>query len=176
LLVLMTVLALAVMAEPSGDDYRSEQSAPKSEAERERLVREIEATRHREALEQAARDAAARAEAARQAGLRAQRPLGARLTEARCTSCHTLEVVEKVTQGPIGWRWTVERMRWWHGAALAANEAGAISEHLSRSQAAGPWRRALEVGVAAVALMALPAVLFVPLVRRARRRSRRRSP
>jgi hypothetical protein len=47
----------------------------------------------------------------------------ARLLEARRTKCHTLEQVVAARHTPIGWWFTVARMRWWNGAAMTGEEA-----------------------------------------------------
>lgn len=167
----MAAWALAAVAELSGDEYRSDQAAPTTQAERQRLALELQQQREREALAQAEREAAARANADRQAALRAQRPPGERLTESRCTSCHSLAVVLQQPRGAVGWRWTIERMRWWHGAVMGRGEVTTIVRHLSAAQAAGPWRLALEWGVAGVVLGAVPVAALVWFLRHRDRRT-----
>lgn len=159
-MLMMAACSMATLAEPSGDDYRSGQVAPTTQAERQRLAKKMEQQRQREALALAEQESVARAEAERQAALRAQRSPGERLTESRCTPCHSLSVVILQPRGAVGWCWTIERMRWWHGAAIGRGEAAIIGRHLSAAQAVGPWRLALEWGVAAVVLGAVPAAVI----------------
>jgi len=158
------------MAEMSDDDYRS-QAAPPDAPTRQRLEAELEAARQSEAATAAQEVAARQAEQARRAALLAMRPPGERLLDERCSSCHTLGVLQGLKQGPLGWRWTVERMRWWHGARLQAGEASTITQHLLRTQPAGRGRVALESAAALGAALLLPAcgVLWHLSVRRRRR-------
>lgn len=157
LLALMAMLAFAAAAELSGDDYVPPAQAPATAAERRRIAEALEADRRREAAEAAAREAAAREAAARESERLARRPLGERLTESRCTACHAPAVVQARRQGPLGWRWTVERMRWWHGAPLAAGEAALIAHHLAATQGAGRARQIAEWGVVLGLAALLPA-------------------
>jgi mono/diheme cytochrome c family protein len=129
------LLAGAAFAEMSGDDYRST-ARPLDAAARRQLETQLQHAREREAREAAEREQAALAEAARRARAEAARPAGERLAHARCTGCHTLAVIEGNGRGLWGWRWTVERMRWWHGAKLTGGEAAELARWLH--QAHGP--------------------------------------
>jgi hypothetical protein len=155
--LLAAAFACASLAEPSGDDYRSAQPPPATAAERRRLAEQLEAERRREAHNEALRAAAAASEAARREAELAARPPGERLVEARCSGCHTLAVVDLASHGSLGWRLVIERMRWWHGAALAPGEAAQISAHLRASRPARAARIAIEFGLATAALLALVA-------------------
>lgn len=157
-----------VWAEMSGDDYRSGKALG-THAERERAAMELKAERRREAETAARREAEARARAEREAAAWARLPLGERLLRSRCTACHTLAVAESPRLGRIGWRLTVERMRWWHGAALGAGEAALISGHLHRTHPASTLR---EWGEAALAAMAGFAAFGLAFVWRRHRRRR----
>jgi hypothetical protein len=166
---------VSVPAEMTGDDYRS-QAAPPAASTRQRLEAELESARQREA-EQAARRAAERkAEQARLAAVQAARPPGERLLEARCTACHTLAVVDGRRQGALGWRWTVERMRWWHQARLGPGEAGTIVAQLGRSHGAGAWRALLEWALALLLALAAAAGPLAVARRRATRHAARVAP
>lgn len=132
LMVVCMVIVQAAHAEMSGDDYRSP-TVLSSPQERARVAEELEADRERMARE-AERQQEAYAkwlEVERQR--EQQRPLGERLIDARCTSCHALDVVSAQRMSGLGWRWTVERMRWWHGAALGEGEASVITQHLAQT-------------------------------------------
>jgi hypothetical protein len=143
-----------VAAEPSEDEYRSQQPAPTSQAERQRLQEALDAARLRAERERAEHEQAARAEQARQAAEWARQPLAVRLMQQRCTGCHGLQPIEALRQGPLGWRWTVERMRWWHGAPLQRAEAALLSQHLWQQQGAGRQRMWLELGAVMLTLLA----------------------
>ncbi|MDP3086135.1 MAG: hypothetical protein Q8N44_20905 [Rubrivivax sp.] len=149
-----------VWAEMSGDDYRSGKALG-TPAERERAAMELEAERRREAEIAARREADERAGMEREAAAWARLSLGERLLRSRCTACHTLAVAESPRLGRIGWRLTVERMRWWHGAALGAGEAALISGHLHRTYPASTLRERGEVALAAVAGLAVLGLAFV---------------
>ena len=149
-----------VWAEMSGDDYRSGKVLG-TPAERARAASELEAERRREAEIAARREADERARLEREAAALARLPLGERLLRSRCTACHTLTVTESPRLGRIGWRLTVERMRWWHGAALGAGEAALIAGHLHRTYPASTLRERGEVALAAVAAFAVFGLAFV---------------
>jgi hypothetical protein len=165
----LTLCAGLAGAEMGGDDYRS-LAAPPDAATRKRLDAELASERQREADRTARQEAARRAEEARRAALLAARPLGERLLDARCTACHTLGVLEGREHGALGWRWTVERMHWWHGAPLGPGEAAVIAEQLYRGRAATPWRAAAEMAALLGVLLAAPVSILI--LHRARRRRR----
>lgn len=170
---LALVLALApgpAPAELDAEAYETEAGAL-TEAERAamraRLAAEIAAE---QARAEEARLAAAR-EAARIEAERAARPLGERLLEARCLTCHDAGQIDRIAQGSLGWTATVLRMEWLNGARLDAGERGAIVAHLAarhpgRSRA--EWAAVIAAGVLA-ALVACGASLR----RRAKRAARR---
>lgn len=129
-----------VWAEMGDDEYRSSGSL-RTPAERARIERELEAARLREL--EAERQAAQRQTEER---LRLQqqlqrRPVGAQLLDQRCSSCHSAALVQQADRGELGWRWTVERMRWWHGAELQAGEATVLAAFLARTQGTDEARR-----------------------------------
>lgn len=171
--LLAATLACAAAAEPGADDYRSTQPAVPTAAERRRLAERLEAERRREAEREAARLTAAAAEAARREAEQAARPPGERLVEARCSACHAPAVLDLALRGRLGWRLTVERMRWWHGAPLEPGEAALISAHLALSRPAGGMRLALEAGLGAATLAAFVATAAWFAGHRGGRRRRR---
>ncbi|MFN3973089.1 MAG: hypothetical protein ACK4L4_17270 [Gemmobacter sp.] len=125
-------------------------------AMRARLAAEIAAERARE--EEARR--AAQAEAERIAAARAARPLGERLVEARCLTCHDAGQIDRTALGVPGWTVTVLRMAWLNGARLEPGERRLIARHLA---ARHPVRNRIEwlglisgcVGVAALGIGAM---------------------
>ncbi|MFN3630416.1 MAG: hypothetical protein ACK4XK_10255, partial [Casimicrobiaceae bacterium] len=118
----------------------------------------IEIERERALAAQAERERELQAEQARAAleAIRAQRPLGERLLEARCTQCHALVVLEGAARSALAWRLTVERMRFWHGAQVTTDETSVIAKHLAETRP-GPWGTTDFVATAAlVSMLALP--------------------
>lgn len=156
-------------AEMSDDEYRSRGTAISAPAERDRIAVELEAERLREAQEAERRAAADRARQEAEAAAWARQPPGERLARQRCTGCHTLAVTEGVRRGRLGWRLTVERMRWWHGAALGSGEAARVAGHLHRTLPAGAWRDRAEI---ALALLSCVLVLGLPWIWHRHRRRR----
>lgn len=162
----MLVASTMAEAEMSGDDYRPPPTTADA-AQRAQAAAALDAERRAAAAAAALaaeRDREARAQA--EAALR-QRPPGAQLLDARCTACHTLTVSQAARHGPLGWRFTVERMRWWHGARLQAGEAALIAQHLAAAHPAGRWVALKEWLVAAAVLLPGPAAWWI------RRRGRR---
>lgn len=143
------VLAFPVQAEMAGDDYQTEAgslSPEERDAAPARLAAEIEAERAR--AEDAARKAQAEAEA--RAAARAARPLGERLVEARCLTCHDTRQIDAAGYGTIGWTVTVMRMEFLNGVTLQSGERGVIVSHLSaRSQGRATLEWALVIMAAA---------------------------
>lgn len=131
----------------SDSDYVSGRAVG-SRAERARTAVELEDQRQREAEAEAQRDAQATARRMREQLRVQQRPLGERLLLERCNSCHTLAVIDGAAKGAVGWRFTVERMRWWHGASLSMSDAAAVASHLRAVRPASQLREWLEAGLA----------------------------
>jgi len=136
--VALCALSLDLQAEMSGDDYRSTTELA-SPAQRERRAGELAAERQREAQAQARREAQAAARQAEHERVLLQRPPGERLLQARCTACHTLHVLDGQGRNYLGWRWTVERMRWWHGARVSAADSDLVARHLAFTYPVGNW-------------------------------------
>ncbi len=121
---------LAARAELDAEAYQTEAGAL-TEAERAamraRLAAEIAEERAREEVARRA----AQAEAERIAVERAARPLGERLVEARCLSCHDVGQIDRTRLGTPGWTITVIRMEWLNGARMEPGERAVIVGHLS---------------------------------------------
>ena len=130
LLALVMCLVLPVRAEMAGDDYRSP-TVLSSPQERARVADELEAERRRMALEAEQQQKAHASMIERRRLQDELRPVGERLLDAKCTGCHALNTVTSQSKSALGWRWTVERMRWWHGAPLKGGEAAVIAQHLA---------------------------------------------
>jgi len=126
----------AVQAEMSGDDYGSTTRLTSPE-ERRRVEADLEQARERAAAEEAARQQVEMQRQTLEAQRLSMRPLGERLLDSRCTACHSLNVLDHNLRSPLAWRWTVERMRWWHGAPLSTEEVRQVSAHLARARAGG---------------------------------------
>jgi len=71
---------------------------------------------------------------------------------------------------PIGWWFTVARMRWWNGAAMTGEEAALLVAHLAASQQARGGARVAEYGLAVLALIVVPGAVLLYRLRRRRQR------
>lgn len=152
----------------SDHEYRSGKAIT-SPAEQARIAKELEAQRLREARDAERLAAEERARLEREAEAWARLPPGERLLRERCTACHPLAVTDGVARGTIGWRFTVERMRWWHGARLGPGEAAAIAEHLRASHPTdtlGAWKEFAALAATALSLLALPVAVRRSIMRR----------
>lgn len=152
---------LKAHAEMSDDEYRSGKVIT-SPAEQARVAEELQAQRHREARDAERLAAEERAHLEREAEDWARRPPGERLLRERCSSCHALAVMNGAGRGAIGWRFTVARMRWWHGAKLGPGESAVIAEHLRLTHPTdtlGAWREFGLLAAATLSLLALPVVV-----------------
>lgn len=149
--VLWLLLALPLQAEMASDEYQTDagaMSAEEREAARQRLADQIAAERAR--AEEAVRRA--REEAERAAAQRAAQPLGERLIEARCLSCHDRRQIDAARFGPIGWTFTALRMQVLNGASLQPGERQVVVAHLA---ARSPERAAREWTLAALSFLVL---------------------
>lgn len=168
--LLLVCVASSACAEMGSEEYQSTGRIGSS-TQRARTGREIETSQKRE--QEAERQAAGqRAEEQRQLQMqRQQRPLGAQLLEQRCGSCHRAALVQQAVRGELGWRWTVERMRWWHGARLEVGEAAALSAYLASMHGSDDAGRCETWGLCSLGL-ALLAWLVLISVRRWRHQRR----
>lgn len=154
LIAIVLAAGAGARAEMSGDEYRSPASVT-TPSERQRLAEQLERERA-QAAEREARQAAERAASAEAERRRMlERPLGERLLEARCSSCHRPEVVAGVRHTALGWRVVVERMRWWHGADVPRTDVAPIVAHLAATLPATGARAVLEWGALAAATLSL---------------------
>jgi cytochrome c5 len=164
----------AAQAELSDEDYRS-QAGALPPAQRARVEAELRAQRAAEAEAAAAEAARQQARQAALAAQRAQRPVAEQLLEARCNACHASALVEGSRRGVLGWWWTIQRMRWAHGASVSMTETGQIAAHLAAQQPADAAQIRLEWSIVAAAGVSLSAVAaWALLAGRRRRRSRLR--
>jgi mono/diheme cytochrome c family protein len=107
----------------------------------------------RERLEVIEREREAQAERARrenQARL-AARPLGERLVEARCGTCHGPDYLRDHRYGRLGWWSVLLRMEYINGARFEGGERGVIVDRLVATQPATGARLALEWAAAVAA-------------------------
>lgn len=161
-------LACDARAEPSAQHYDSGKAVT-SPAERENIARQLEVQRLRAAQDAARRAADEQARLRREAEAWARLPPGERLVRERCASCHTLAVMDGIGRGNIGWRLTVERMRWWHGAQLGPGESTLVAEHLRTARPTdsfGAWSEFAMLAALALFLLALPAAVYGALKRK----------
>lgn len=126
----LALIPLGAAAELDAEAYQTKAGAltdAERAAMRARLAAEIAEERARE---EAARRAA-EAETERIAVERAARPLGERLVEARCLSCHDAGQIDRTILGTPGWTITVIRMEWLNGARLEPGERPVIVGYLA---------------------------------------------
>ncbi len=142
--------------------------AVRSRQETERLQKEFEQQRALE--EERARQA--EAEAARQlaeeAARRAARPWPVRLTEARCTLCHSATNYETSSHTLPGWIAVILRMRYFNMAPLEWEETWIIGRHLSKARPPDASTALFEWGATGT-LIAAPFLLYYWATRRHRR-------
>lgn len=170
LLMLSCLLAAATPSrgEMSGTDYETDAgalSATEREALRIKLADEIAAERARAAAAAAEEAAALAAKAARLAA----RPLGERLVEARCRTCHDAETLGRTARGWLGWQGTMLRMQWVNGARIAQGEAAGIVAWLMQANPATRARIWLEWTAALGLAFTVFAAVWGGLVLRRRR-------
>lgn len=125
-----------VHAEMSVDEYSSTGriSSPEDRRKEAAIVEELRRLAELEELKRQQEEAHRQTVAANRL---AMRPLGERLLDSRCTACHALNVLDNNSKSPLAWRWTVERMRWFHGAQLTTEEARLVSAHLISIRSGG---------------------------------------
>lgn len=149
------------LMDPITDGMTEEERKARREAiERDRLAAE----ERRRAIEEAAR-----AEREAREAERASRPYPERLTEQRCTPCHSTADFKHQARTWTGWAFTVWRMRLAHGADLEPGEWRVITAYLAKTQGASGARTA---GVR-TAIVAIPAILAASIWILTRRRRRK---
>lgn len=158
LMALLFCMAFSIRAEMGDDEYRSSGSL-RAPGARARVERELETARRLELEEERQAEQRQAAERMERQQKLLQRPMGAQLLDGRCNSCHSAAIVQQADRGVWGWRWTVERMRWWHGANLQAGEAAILAAFLAQTQGSGESQRYEDrwlsgLGITAVALLA----------------------
>ncbi len=135
--------AAPAWADVDVSEYQPRQSV-RSAQERESLQADFERQRHEaEARAEAARREEARRRAEEHAR-REARPYPVRLTEARCTSCHSALNYETNRHAWPGWAAVVLRMKFFNHAPLAWQDMWIISRHLSQTRPADPATAAIE--------------------------------
>ncbi len=172
LLGLLPLVPAPLLADMSFDEMMHEKEVEErslTEQEFAAVQRRLEAEREEERrrLAQQEHEARLRQEAERQR--LAARPLGERLVEARCSSCHPLEQVVAARHSRPGWHLTMARMHYWHGAELTWAEHGVIVDHLTQTQPATTRQSMIEYAVLA-ALLTAPLALWL---RQQRQRNRK---
>jgi hypothetical protein len=150
--VLLFAAGSAPRADVDVSEYQT-RAVPGSEKEQARLRALIEeeaklvAERARqEAEEEAKRIAAERAR-------REARPWPVRLTERRCTLCHSADNYLQNGHTWLGWQAVVLRMQYLNHCPLQPGERGVIVTHLSETHPASIAEALLEWGALAAALL-----------------------
>lgn len=145
------LMAAPLFAEMAGEDYQTDAgalSADERAAVRARLAEEIAGERAR--VEEAAKAAAA--EVRRREAEWAAQPLGDRLVETRCLTCHDQAQIDAAEFGTLGWTMTVLRMDLLNGARLEHGERSEIVRHLADrnpGRSRWEWTAAVIAGVTA---------------------------
>lgn len=171
--LLFSLIALTAASAPRAEMCSGEyQSGARRLSKEERAKDEARRVRDMERAEAAerARQAAEETERQAQAARRAAQPLGARLIEDRCTTCHPAAAFAGERRGRLGWWAVVLRMEIFNGARLAPGESRPIVDYLVDQQSATSVRVALEWAVLAGGT-ATAAFLGTWMGRLARRRS-----
>lgn len=154
LLGLGVLFAVAVPAWADVDvsEYQT-RAVPGSEKEQARLKARIEEEARLEA-ERARREAEeeTRRIAAERARLEA-RPYPVRLTERRCTLCHTPDNYSRSGHTWLGWQMVVLRMQYLNHCPLEPGERGVIVAHLSATQPAPLGEALMEWGACLMAVL-----------------------
>lgn len=153
-LVFIALLSLAAGAdaEMCSGEYQSGErrmSAKERALERARVREEQERTARLQRERDEAALAARRAEDERLAA----RPLGLRLVEQRCTTCHSPDQLARHRYGPIGWWAVLLRMEFLNGARFASGERRVIVAHLASAHAATALQASIEWGAAIIGVI-----------------------
>lgn len=105
--------------------------AVQSERERRALQQHFEIERRQEVEREAARRGAEERRLAEEQARQAARPWPERLTDARCTRCHTDQNYQRASHALPGWWLVILRMRYFNQAELTWQEMWIISQHLT---------------------------------------------
>lgn len=109
------------------------QSSVRNDKERERLQADFEVDRQKEAsLQRREEQAAAQQQAAEKAALEAL-PYPVRLTQTRCTLCHTTLNYANQRHNRVGWELVMLRMQYLNEAPLGVGERSVIAAHLAEA-------------------------------------------
>lgn len=161
LLVCLLVCLAPLCSQADIDDREYEfKKSVRSAAERKRLENEFKAAQQAESeseRQSAAQDA--RRLAAAIAAYEAL-PYPLRLTQARCTSCHTEDNYINQRHNRLGWELVILRMQLLNDAELGAGERGIIADHLALISSATGHDALLE-SLQQLAALLLPAVLWL---------------
>lgn len=157
--LLIFLAPLCSQADIDDREYEFKKSV-RSAAERKRLENEFKAAQQAEAgLERQAAEQEARRLAVEKAAYEAL-PYPLRLTQARCTTCHTEDNYINQQHNRLGWELVILRMQLLNDAELYAGERGIIADHLAQiSPATG--RDALLEPLQQLAALLAAAVLWL---------------
>ncbi|MCM2287639.1 MAG: hypothetical protein NDI67_01320 [Sulfuritalea sp.] len=157
--MLACLAPLCSQADIDDREYEFKKSV-RSAAERKRLEHEFKAAQHAEA--EMRRQAAAQ-ESLRLAAEKAAYevlPYPLRLTQTRCTTCHTEDNYINQRHNRLGWELVILRMQLLNGAELDRGERGIIVDHLAQTRSATAHDALLE-SLQQLAALLLPAVLWL---------------
>jgi multidrug efflux pump subunit AcrA (membrane-fusion protein) len=133
--LLVCLAPLCSLADIDDREYEFKKSV-RSAAERKRLEHEFKSAQQAEAeSERQAAEQEARLIAAAKAAYDAL-PYPLRLTQVRCTTCHTEDNYINQRHNRVGWELVILRMQLLNEAVLAAGERGLIADHLAQTRPA----------------------------------------
>jgi hypothetical protein len=157
--LLACLAPLCSQADIDDREYEFKRSV-RSAAERKRLENEFKAAQQAEAeSERQAAEQEARRLAAEKAAYEAL-PYPVRLTQARCTTCHTEDNYINQRHNRVGWELVILRMQLLNDAELDAGERGLIADHLAQTRPATSHDALLE-SLQQLATLLLPVGLWL---------------
>lgn len=157
--VLACLAPLGGHADIDESEYEIKKSV-RSATERKRLEIEFQAAQQAEA-ELARQEAAQETRRlATEMAAREALPFPVRLTQARCTTCHSEDNYIQQRHNRIAWELVILRMQVLNGAELDGGERGIIADHLAQIRSATGHDALLE-SLQQLATLLLPAVLWL---------------
>ena len=147
-------------------EYQTARSV-KTERERQQLQERFESERQQEMARQAEAQARERHRFEEAQARLAARPWPERLTEAKCSKCHTDQNYQRAAHALPGWWGVVLRMRLFNQAELSWSDMTTIVPHLSDAYPASASSAAMEWGMLLLSLL-LAAIGIAWVIRRNR--------
>lgn len=124
----------------------------KTERERKQLQEHFEAERQQELLRHKEEQIRERLRLVDEQARLAARPWPVRLTEAKCSKCHTDQNYQRAAHALPGWWSVVLRMRYFNQAELSWSDMTTIVQHLSETYPANSNTALMEWGMLMLSL------------------------